>query len=466
MENLQENLEFFSDDVRDFKDALNQKLDDVETRRAQERDKITRMTNDMKITIQRVEDKLVAENYLLFSQYEEYLKMSIDSSSQMEKELSAIRSEAEDAVLSGTKDETKEGILLHKYDSLQDRLVALQKGAVPPVFKPVKEDLLVVKSMDIGTFEHNEAQSEPLTIAFPSQRAVDVGHCFLTGLLWINNMFVVSDKANKKLKFFEENGSFLGELLFTNALPYGVCHIKDNSFAVSLPKARQIYIVCIQDKTARVLSSFQTYVGYAGLCKGLRVGSMIATMASNTPGESHVDIIGFRGEVFLSFKNDPQLGLPLFKFPRYVEAFQGVLIISDWRKDCVIFLHVTTGSILKEYRGTRDHPLINPYDVSLDERGNVYILNGKDGSVHVVDVQCNLTDVIKETSELLNPRLIAYDDASGRLAVTYGAGDIKTYHHRVPVPVEVEPESPPPHSPSFLLPPKSDAHARCPSPGF
>lgn len=167
----------------------------------------------------------------------------------------------------------------------------------------------------------------------------------------------------------------------------------------------------------------------------------------------------------MTFKTHPTLGEPLFKFPRFILANQGVIIVSDWRKDCVIFLHEATGSILKEYRGTREQPLANPYDISLDADGSVYIMNGKNGAIHVLDSQCNLVDVITETSYLLSPKLISYDSSSGRLAVTYGAGDIRSFNHCVRKPLH-DLSTHLAQPPSVLALPTMDANVKCPSPGF
>lgn len=465
MEGLRENLDFLDEDLSSLQTRLQNELDDVQNRRLQERNKILRVMSIMKLTVQRAEDKFVAENDNLFSKFEDSLKTSLETTEDMRKEVSSIQSETGDDLTSGS-----EMMLRQKYDSLQDRYATLQRSSVAPVFKQVDDDLEVLKCMDFGYFEHVEYLSDGVskaqTIKFSTQLKYETNPCFPTGFLWVNGLIILSDKGNKKLKFFSDKGEFLGELIFTMTSPYGVCHIKDDSFAVTLPKIREIYIVEFIDPAAKVLTSFKTYSGYSGLCRGPRTGSLIGTVASNSPGESRVDIIGLQGEIYLSFQNDPQLGVPLFKFPRYVVVNQGVLIISDWRKDSVIFLHETTGCVLKEYKGTREQPLVNPYDLSLDDAGNVYVLNGKDGSIHVLDTQCNLIEVLHATSELISPRLIAYDCFGGRLAVTYAAGDVKSYHHRVPTTLPIQPASPPPHSPSFLLPPKDDAHLRCPSPVF
>ncbi|XP_060606324.1 uncharacterized protein LOC132758652 [Ruditapes philippinarum] len=479
METVLENLDFFTDDVSDFKNDLQRKLTVVGQSRDQERSKITRTTESMKLAIKKAEDKLLTENAELFTAYEHNLRKSIETISQLEKEITSVRSQVDNCLTSGTAvGSSDDRMIYNKFDSLQNRLASLQKGAVQPVFQPCEEDLVIVKNIDVGKFEVSDANIAPPIIGFPTKRTVDMYSCFITGFLWFNHMFVVSDKTNKKVKYFTEHGDFLCELLFTDASPYGICHMKDTWVAIALPKVRQIYIARLNNMKAEILNNFRTDVGYAGLGKGHDGNSLIASMASNTPAESHVDIIDFRGEVLMTFKNDPQLPAPIFNFPRYVEAFQGALIISDWRKDCVIFLHAASGSVLKEYRGTKESPLINPYDISLDKLGNVYVLNGKDGTVHVVDTQCNLTDVIRETSELLNPRLLAYNDEAGLLAVTYGAGDIKTYYHRVPLPETAKPSIPSHdtpashhtptshHTPAFLSPPIPNATARSPSPAF
>lgn len=463
MDTLRDNLDFFSDDVKDFKETIANELGDLSNKRAHERREIIRVTNSMKMAIETKETALLAEYETTLSRHQERLQKCFDTSEEMEHEIASLQFQADGSLASEKSDHLVE--YKFKYDALQDRFGAFQKHILAPVFKPLNDDIEAVRNVTIGTFEYIEAEAEDLSINFSAHRDADINPCFSVGILWVNNIIVISDKGNNKVKFFTENGVFLSELLFTNASPYGVCYVHDNTFAVTLPKVKQIYIVSLLENIAKVVSSFHTHSGYAGLCNGVRPRSMIASVASNTPGESHVDIIGFSGEVFLSFKNHPTSGVPLFKYPRFILANQGVLIVSDWRKDCVIFLHEATGSVLKEYKGTKEQPLVNPYDMSMDADGNIYIMNGKNGSIHVLDLQCNLVDVIIETSQLLSPRLISYDSARYLLAVTYGAGDIRSFYHCVRKPV-AELSSPPAHAQSVLAPPTLDANARCPSPRF
>lgn len=282
MDTLRDNLDFFSDDVKDFRETTQKELDDLSNQRAHGRGEIIRVTNSMKMALEIKEAALLAEHETKFSSHQERLQKCFDTSEEMENEITSLKYQADGNLASEKSDHLVE--YKFKYDALQDRFGRLQKLILVPVFKPLANDIDAMKNMTIGTFEYIEAAEDAdLTINFSAHRDVDVNLCFSVGILWVKNLIVISDKGNKKVKFFTENGVFLSELLFTNASPYGVCSVNDCSFAVTLPKVKQIYIVALFENIAKVVSNFHTYSGYAGLCNGVRPRSLIASVASNNP---------------------------------------------------------------------------------------------------------------------------------------------------------------------------------------
>ena len=77
--------------------------------------------------------------------------------------------------------------------------------------------------------------------------------------------------------------------------------------------------------------------------------------------------------------------------------------------------------------GVHGHPLVNPFDITFDGEGNIYVLDGKTGHIQAFDTQFRTISVIRCGSKLLNPRLLEYDIPTNRLAITHAAGKVTIY---------------------------------------
>ena len=390
-------------------------------------------------------DAAPGKEQLLLSQTKELFdKCSLDLQTNLSESKSIVSEVAQ--MQANTGEMKSEGTLdaaavptRNRYEELQTKVLHMQNKQTCPVFTPISGDR---NTMDVLHFGKYTLQSKFASEDAPpsymescympenysTHRNNDQHISFLTSMIWKNGRIIVTDKANKKVKFFQEMGNFIHELLFPNAEPYGICYTytagsKDH-FIVTFPKLKVIYSVSIY-LSPTVDGHSYTAVGYTGITRGMRDTTLVATVVSGQDGP-RVDLINYQGHLLRTFGLYPT-GQPIFSFPRYVLVNAGVIIVSDWRLNRILFLREENGQIVAEYKGSHEHPLLNPYDITLDAKGNIRVLDGKTGHIHVVDRQCRLVDVVPYTSSLLNPRLLAYNSGGHRIAVSHGAGDIKIF---------------------------------------
>ena len=297
----------------------------------------------------------------------------------------------------------------------------------------------------IANYEEDGATPNPVlkvgdTGTFSLHRpGVDQNESIITSIVWKNGKIVATDKSNKKLKFFTEDGQFLHDIIFSNAEPYCVASVDNvveindgvEKFCVTFPKVKYLYFVCyesqVKDKPPTIWFYLQTQVGYSGVSAGIVKNQILCTVVCNS-GDPRVDIVDFQGNVLKTVGIDC-LGSrrrSIFNFPRYILTNSNAIIVSDYKMNEVSFLDYN-GVVLGQYRGVRGHPLVNPYDITVDGEGNVYVMDGKTGDVHVTDARFKTISIIRCGAKLLRPRLLEYDTITNRLAITHGAGDVTIY---------------------------------------
>ena len=163
---------------------------------------------------------------------------------------------------------------------------------------------------------------------------MDLKPSIFSSFVWANGRIVLTDKSNRKLKFFTEDGKFLYDMLFSNAEPYCVAVLnktpKGDTYAITFPKNKYIYFVFLADSgetPPSVLSYLATYVGYSGVTRDPNSESIFATVVSNS-GEPRVDHLNVLGQVLKSFTKD-SYGHLMFSFPRYILVNANTIIVSD-----------------------------------------------------------------------------------------------------------------------------------------
>ena len=314
-------------------------------------------------------------------------------------------------------------------DGARVNLNTLRIGKIEnqPCFRQTpSEDALTELSSNLPDLKINDSD----TIALHRQGS-DMQMSIITSFIWENGRLVVTDKSNKKLKIFTETGTFLYDILFSNAEPYCVAILKSNpqgdTYAVTFPKLKYIYFVFFadsEDSPPRVMSYGATAVGYSGISRGPDDTTMFATVVSSS-GEPRVDLLNAKCEPIRTFNRDAY-GQLMFSFPRYVLYKSNTIIVSDHKMNAVLFLDFE-GRLLGKYTGFRGQHLVNPFDITVDGEGNVFVVDGKTSNIHVFDKKFRIITVINCGLSLFNVRLISYDERTNRLAITHGGGDVTLY---------------------------------------
>lgn len=265
---------------------------------------------------------------------------------------------------------------------------------------------------------------------------VDINESIITSIVWKNRKIIATDKSNRKLKIFSDEGLFLHDIIFSNAEPYCVAPIDTvvdmndgvEKFCVTFPKVKYLYFICyesqVKNKPPTIWFYLQTQVGYSGVSAGYFKNQILCTVVSNS-GDPRVDFVDFKGNVLKTISVD-SARRNVFSFPRYIITNANSIIVSDHKQNEVAFLDYN-GVVLGQYRGVRSHPLVNPYDITVDGEGNVYVMDGKTGDVHVIDAELRTIGIIHCGSKLIDPRLLEYDAFTNRLAITHGAGEVTMY---------------------------------------
>ena len=96
------------------------------------------------------------------------------------------------------------------------------------------------------------------------------------------------------------------------------------------------------------------------------------------------------------------------------------------RMNAVLLLN-TSGLPKGRYTGFNDEDLRNPFGITVDGEGNVFVVNGRTNNIHVFDPKLRYINVIKCGAKLLNVRLLEYDTKTNRLAIIHSGGYISIY---------------------------------------
>lgn len=253
-------------------------------------------------------------------------------------------------------------------------------------------------------------------------------------LSWKMEKILVADRANSKIKVYSGIGGVIPSFKFITEMYLGGCEIYDMAFVeargeelrhvITIPRAKTLMFVSIgSDKVFKMMYKLKLSRGYTGVAKGPTGNTLVCADALPHNGEARIDIVNIQGHVLRTFKCT--CSLLYFSYPRCVEVFNQAIIVADWKLNLVVVLHEDGGAIA-QYAGTRSYPLKEPCSLTIDQFGNIMVVDGKTGNIHVIDLYCQPLEVIKcprgETA-----KLISFDKSSHRLAVYRKTGDIGIY---------------------------------------
>ncbi|XP_052810787.1 uncharacterized protein LOC128238688 isoform X1 [Mya arenaria] len=267
--------------------------------------------------------------------------------------------------------------------------------------------------------------------SFPIRRQTDRQQPQLTALLWNDNWICVGDRANMKVKFFYPKGQLVSEVLLLGYKIADVAFLESLNgecrYLVTCPQHYTLIIIFVKEGgSTGIVSSFRTLSAYNCVSRGPQPQTLVGGQAIDETQPPRVEIINFKGEILNTIKFTPSMN-PL-SYPRSVNIWGSKIVISDWGLSTVMTV-LGDGTNIGEYRGSPVSPLCSPIDITFDNFGNIMIMDGELGNVHVCDIHGTPIEVIKvpKLSETTNPKLIAFEEKSKRLAISKANGDIMLF---------------------------------------
>lgn len=220
-----------------------------------------------------------------------------------------------------------------------------------------------------------------------------------------SNCFVVVDRWNKKLKYFDPSGDSFGGLIFREE-PWDVTLVTADLVAVTVPKLNTLYKIKVTEQSVITTSTVSTLRKYA--CVSFHKDSD-KFVCGQVPqfGEPVIDVIDINGGPILqTFRQDSvSRDRCMFSYPRYVKVTDdGIIIVCDWNLKCLLLFKLD-GSFVGRYKGTVDFPLNEPTGMAYDsEKQEIYVIDSKYSSlsaaIHTVSLSCECKDIIRWDNEL------------------------------------------------------------------
>ena len=265
--------------------------------------------------------------------------------------------------------------------------------------------------------------------SFPLKKQHDARAPKPVALSWDLECISVADRANSKIKFFSSSGGVLTEMYLGGCEIYDIAFIEASyyeiRYVVTVPRAKTfIFISIINGQTVQLLQKLKFQQGYTSVAKGPTGHTLVGANALPNLGASRVDIINYQGEVLRSFTHT--CTNIEFAYPRCVKVFKQAIVVADWKLNLVM-VFLEDGTALGQYNGIPHYPLKEPSSLTLDHCGNIMVVDGKTGNIHVIDLHCRPVQIIKSPRGQSLPKLLAFHTGSHRLAVARQSGDIAIY---------------------------------------
>lgn len=250
-------------------------------------------------------------------------------------------------------------------------------------------------------------------------------------MTWNFDLICVADRANSKVKIFTLPSGTYTEMYFGGCEIYDMAfievdyHSSEQRHVVTIPRAKTLMFISIgKDQPPKQVHKLKLIRGYTSIAKGPSGNTLVGADALPRGAEPvRVDIINIQGQILRSFKT-ASINTN-FVYPKNVAVFKQAIVVVDWRLDIVSVLH-EEGYNVAQYGGRPHYPLKDPNSLTLDHFGNVMVVDGKSGNIHVLDLQCQPLEIIK-CPRGHSLKLAAFDTKSRRLAVVRQSGDVAIY---------------------------------------
>ena len=260
--------------------------------------------------------------------------------------------------------------------------------------------LLDIKATKNDTLKLDEFLSGKSTLA----------HRFVGLALTAVGRILVSDGWHRKVSVFTKQPVFgLVSSITVRETPIDIAAINDTEVAVSTYKKCLVILDITRPKIKikeRVQLPFEIY----GIT--CHQDKLIVTNIFNP---YTVKLIDKSGKVFWSASHD-QLGQHLFSNPNSVSSHSNGVVVSDDRTKTLTLLDANTGNII-----TRRHLTEEPYGITTDAEGNVYVCYKMRREIAVFNSDLSQEKTVLKGKDGLSyhPLTVAFDNSTRELFVGY-----------------------------------------------
>lgn len=234
-------------------------------------------------------------------------------------------------------------------------------------------------------------------------------------LLYHNeNSFLIVDRWNKKLKYFNDSGVSYGGVIFREE-PWDITKVNTSQYAVTVPQLKSIFKLEATDDNIKATGVICTERKYACVAYHAQSERYVCGQVPQF-GEPVIDLIGNDGgPILMSFKSDNS-GISLFSYPRYVKVSRdGVIVVCDWNMKCLLLLKLD-GTFIGKYKGSGDSLFTDPTGIVINQATDtIYAIASKCESVHKISLNCELLEVFGGPEEFRDARAI--DSNGDRIAI-------------------------------------------------
>ncbi|XP_045197846.2 uncharacterized protein LOC123552333 [Mercenaria mercenaria] len=249
-------------------------------------------------------------------------------------------------------------------------------------------------------------------------------------MTWNCGRICVADRANTKIGFFNQDGELITEMTIDSIELRDMTFLDETygetRYVLTSPKSKTLMIIGIDvENSTRLILKLDSPHRYSFICRGPRPAALLGAKVVSKRNKSVIHMFTFSGQVLLSIANTPSYNQ--LQCVKGVDVFGSNIIVLDSKVNSVS-VYQDDGRTVGEYRGTPELPLVNPLDMTLDNKGNIMVLNGEFSNIHVIDLHCNFIEVINLPScKASSRKLIAFDIESQRLSVAKSNGDVAIF---------------------------------------
>ena len=226
--------------------------------------------------------------------------------------------------------------------------------------------------------------------------------------------FLIVDRWNKKLKYFNDNGISYGGVIFREE-PWDIAKESDTIYAVTVPQLKSIYKLTANEESVKTTGMISTDRKYACLAYHAESQRYVCGQVPQF-GEPVVDLIARDGGQILSTFRSDNSGISLFSYPRYVKVSRdGVIVVCDWNMKCLMLLKID-GTFVGKYKGSNEILFKDPTGIVINQAtDSIYAIASTCEAVHKISLNCELQEVLRGPEEFRDGRAI--DSLGDRLVI-------------------------------------------------